>query len=1394
MAYVYLVLYFVTKTLAASIIQELGNVYLIKNETFQANLNDYFEGEFLNFSVYYDKTAESYLLGEYFFGLNLTYPVVEDDEYGVVAVHTYFDIGIVLCAKNMQVYFFHVNLMTGIIEFAGNLSIQSELEQSEIIDGVIVDDFAYVAVRGIERINGSEFYANEVICIKTSNFMDYYTIPTWNVKYLDELSMSIESKMFLAFWGELYNQSIIFLYSIDQGCLSLLYEINQFSINNSTEPQTLSILDLFLHKNQIFVLDKNFGVIVYEYIDMTVSNKIVPIVHFGHYIRFSKNNLQVASLLKFGIVMDTGIIVVDISLLIVNNYIEVGVSGDTQCQISNPYLFVYSNEMAELYVIRIYDYEYSTLHLIPYNNSLGPAIILRDSRGYILIKLIQNEVQHYILNFTENILEVSSEHNSTIIVSAQDHKSTINSTMHIKIIEDLFTIYPIYNYRETDPDSLNQMVYLDGIGYQAPLNISTTFSGWNYSTSIYSFRNEVLDYVLLETFPVNLLENLQFNRNYTSGCLTSMLYTINSDGVYMNESLIIDDKYPIQIIRVVDSIAVLYSNYTLYYEINNGSVINATYNSSCASVFKSVFTFIFCSDTEKLLIIQSTVVKRNYLLKFITNGENIIDVSYIKNDLKIGDYLYLLTNTHVYFYLFYKGSLSIEKIVKSNASFITHGEQFLYFIGENIEVYNSFLDTHIKTIPLNAVPTSIYNHKDVLYVQLPGEFYVFNGVAPVIQSLIYSEPTNNCQVHQSRLNTILLLCQDSGTIFKDLCDVTSCYPEYKIKYTVIEPSAINEGDQDIIISATLNGVNSIVYQNILHTLNTYSLVLNFDQSNLPSSLFIIDYDQSLTIALSDKFEGFNINYMLYINNTRVETVNPWLSLSPRVINNYYLSNPDQTFLDHQYLKNENVVLVLCTNSIILYKVDESFRLNSTFTPQVIKIIYEYEYLPFEGGCSSIKYVSTKNNLALFALSCYEIARGDVYFDGYLSRVASKVYLLVFFELNIDDYTLNSVENKPMSHPIDWLIIITSSMTKFAIVCIDYITTIVTESNANNNIYSYVGTWDRSISLTKFKSVNFNTLGLARMRVNCADGYYDTNVDSIGMLYLYVTDKFYGIRVIEISQNNASLIWQISYTTDIVISIGICGNTLFLLTGWTDIDQYFIDNFYIPHFYTTFQPSYNSNYKGVSSVISCSSYYRPKYLAIYIYSVPDNFYQLRFIDLKTSVYGSYIKFFNLTGNTNPNYKAQSLFVTENMVTALGGQSGELFTFLISDLEITFPQMNTAEYKDMVKIWGSNSFELMIEYNNEYNEKNSSKYLIKRLGPSSDDDDDGNDDSKNLWWIWLIGAFVLVVLVVVSFVMYKRVFGNNRKKAEQVEMKDIISFVGRYKNPRMSMMSLVSNGDL
>ena len=1372
------------KILAASIKKELGTVFIYQNETFQANLNEYFEGNFLNFSVYNDETNDAYLLGDFDFGLNFAYSV-EDFADSVLAVYTKYEVGTVICAKGMKVYVFSVNLVTGSVNFTFSLNIKSDLGQASIIDVGLGDNIAFLMVNGIEmELNGSEYRVNEIFYISLLVPQNYSKLSAWDIKYLESPSMFIEASSLLTFWGKLNDTDIIFIYKINTNYINLLYQITSCNILNSTQTHDLDILDLFLYQNQVYVLDKNFGLVVYQYYENVISNKIIPLIHDGQFIRFSKINYQAASLTDFAIVMDTGIVVINLIDFHIMNFIQLNNTADFQCQISSSYLFLYSSELGELEIIKIDDYVVSSLHLIPYPKDFGSAILIKDSVGYLVIKLIHNEIQIYSLAFTENILEVKCEGNLTIFVMASDDESYIGSFLHILIIEDLYSIYQISNFRATNPDLLNQNVYLDGLGYQAELSVSNYFSGWNYTTTIYSYRDLNFDYNITYYYPVTLAEEVKFVRNYTSGCFTGNIFTINPGGFYKNETLIIPDLNPKSVVKEYDSILILYPSYILFYDINKGIQHNKTFPSSCTSVFKSFFTYTFCSDTKILIIIENAKEKFAYLLSYITESDEIIDVTFIKNDVEIGNYLYLLTRTHAYLYIQINQSLKLIKKIVSDAKFITHGLMFLYIVGENILVYDFFLQGVFKIIPLPCIPTSIYNHRDVLYVQLIDEFYVFNGLAPIIQSLIFVKSLNNCEVLQSNVYSIFLLCQNSGIIYNERCGVR-CYPQYTIRYTVANPSVINTGNLISIITAELNSPNSSFNQFITHNVNTYSLVLQFDQSSFSSNMFIIDYNKEVVLSLSNKFAGFNINYTLYLNNTKVESTNPWLTLSPRVINNNYLNLDGEKFKDHEYLRYTNIVLVLCELSILICEVDDTFESDAINTPKIIKIIGQDEYFPIDGTCTSIKYIATKDNLAAFLLVCHEYLEGSFYFDGRLSPISTRINYLVFIVLDTERFELNSLMRVGIDHNIDWIEIISSSLTSFAIICIDYLATVITEENANNNLYAYAGTWQGTLKLTKLQSINFSTLNLLRMRMTCADGIYISKPGNLGILYIYLTDKYYGIRILAITQEYGKLIGNVEYTDDIVISVGVCGNTLFVLTEWTDIDQYFIDSNYIPRFYTTFQPSYSTNYKGVSSVISCSSYYRPRYLAIYIYSVSDQCYQLRLIDLKTSIYASYIKFFTLTGNSNSYYKARSLFITEYMVTALGGKSAELFTFFISDLEITFPKLSNNEYEKMVKKWKGNSFELMIGYQNEYNHKNSSKYLVTRIGP--DHDDDSDQDQNNFWWLWIIGSVILVILVVVSFLLYKKVIGNSRQKTEKVEMKDIVSFVGR-KNPRMSMMSL------
>jgi hypothetical protein len=345
-----------------------------------------------------------------------------------------------------------------------------------------------------------------------------------------------------------------------------------------------------------------------------------------------------------------------------------------------------------------------------------------------------------------------------------------------------------------------------------------------------------------------------------------------------------------------------------------------------------------------------------------------------------------------------------------------------------------------------------------------------------------------------------------------------------------------------------------------------------------------------------------------------------------------------------------------------------------------------------------------------------------------------------------------------------------------------------ETITNNNAYIYNASWKGTVSIQLLNVVNFYSLSLSNFQVTCADGIYFSSEDceSSITLYAYLSDKLFGLRVVKITKDSVELLSNLEYSkAELLTSVGVCGNSLFVLSAYTYIDQYFIDKNFLPKFYITFQPSYDGGFVGVNSVISCSTYYKPRYLAIYLFSAANNSYQMRLVDLQVNLYSSYIKFIDIPASTNLNYKGQSLFITENLITVLGASQGMFSTYLISDLQMTFPVMNYSQYKKMKNQLGSNKFNLKIIYSNQYNKKSSSNYLVTRLGPD-DNDDDGDGSSAKLWWLWVVFSIVALILSIVTFTLYKKYFGR-KKNQQEISSKSLISTVELNRRGRMSLMT-------
>lgn len=654
-------------------------------------------------------------------------------------------------------------------------------------------------------------------------------------------------------------------------------------------------------------------------------------------------------------------------------------------------------------------------------------------------------------------------------------------------------------------------------------------------------------------------------------------------------------------------------------------------------------------------------------------------------------------------------------------------------------------------------------------MQIGETIYMINGNTPIIESLSAIIPAKACQVFPS-VSSVLVLCQDSAQVYSDDC-LKYCQSKYSINFFIQNPLNITNGTTELTTTCHISSKSSNLSLNSYFKLFTYSLILIFNYTDLDNTTFFIDYNKESAISLNNYFEGFDLEYELYVNNSIIKDPSFPLQLKQRVVDFTYFNSTEYIFIDHDIIPYTEIILILCNDSILIMPNWVPITETIPYNLQILEKIPQSEYFNQNGSCTSINYVSTKGSFSLFVLNCHQLAEyGYFYMNENITKVAAAEFIVVL-EFDIEQLLVSRSYSHGINHFINWAKIVTSSNSCFAILAIDVINEQALLFSINNNLMVYSVCWKKEIVLTHLATINFCKLKLPRMQVVSVDGLYLATSDcSIeGTLYLYISDLFYGLRVLRIHNKKLVLQSNIVYSNDRVISIALCGNLVFSLSQLGFIDIFFIKGSHSLAFYQTMQPASNNLFEGASSYFSCSSYYKPQYLAVYLISKTEEFYQLRLIDIKSQSFTTYFKFIDLPINGRSfEYKAKSVFINDSVFTVLGVNSGEFFTYLLSDIVFVLSSMNVSEYESLIRQYKTDSFEVHIGYSNRYLKKNSTKFTIGWIGPGEKDSD--KDYSNESWWIFVVASAVLVLVTLVSFVIYKKVIGK-KNKIRQEELNSI-----------------------
>ena len=626
--------------------------------------------------------------------------------------------------------------------------------------------------------------------------------------------------------------------------------------------------------------------------------------------------------------------------------------------------------------------------------------------------------------------------------------------------------------------------------------------------------------------------------------------------------------------------------------------------------------------------------------------------------------------------------------------------------------------------------------------------------------------------------SVLLIKNNSAKVYKHICENT-CHNKFLIDFKSIDSDRSTQGTFNLSLVANVRGLNSIQTVNYSFNILLYSFEIFFDDSELIKNGIIHDYSQKLHYSLEGKFKGYDISCKLYSNNTFIEESSFPIQINNGVSNTTY-KNEDYVFIDHDIIKDAGLILILSIDSLLVIDFNEKDTLKQL---KALSIIPYSEFFPY-GECLSINLISIKGTKALFLLECIETRMVNYYSKESTSSYTIKSNNFLFILFDIILLKITKVSKFGVNHEISWMNVITSSSSCFIILCLDKVNKKTYTKLMNNNLIVYVGSWKNEISLDLLSIINFSTLNLTMMQINSADAVYisNPNCEGNGIVYLYLSDQFYGIRSIIIEEMSIIIGEGFKLYSESIFSLGICGSLLYTLSNLTYIHYFFIKKDHNLEYEYSFQPFYEEDLGWSGSPISCSSFYRPKYIAVYYKFESGSQYQLRIIEINSPIDSSYIKFIDVHYYKHV-FKAKSRFISENILTVLNQVPQELSILNISRPGLEINSINETEYNNLIKQNGGNKFYLKILYFNSLIKKNSSEFLVILKSPQSSFSSDSTNDNKLIVICACVG--ISIAIIVAAWITYKKIIGR-KKKNEDIENKSIIDLIHFPQRGRLGLL--------
>ncbi|CAG9330669.1 unnamed protein product [Blepharisma stoltei] len=1394
----YLIILFFVSSL--SIRKEFETLYLLETEFSEIKLSDYFAGENLRYSIE-DRNSSSDLATiqsahEFDLVSFLPYPNSRKTLPSESFTTWISDSNQIIVWFNAnQIVLYIISLITGEATEIWNWKIESEYQNLQIQETRYLSKLQCILIwaKQQEHLEGSIVWRNDFYVMDVNN-LNYPTSPTWTnfsePTYSSKLVLPyVEDSSYFPIYCEFENDpsisNSIYIYfltdALDQPIL--VQSISEY-YSVFLSQQKLSIVGALMDYSKISVLDANFGLIIFKYsFTMTfIEDGVEDLRHLG-----TLRSMTALSLRKIFIFSDIGI------SLYIRNIVK---ESSLRFHLKNNQNLNWTNiqESSNYYFIQSHD----SLSVVD-KNSASPEVMLSiditnlgtleqiNSKllffsslhlGLYCARFEKAGLKVYKVSIKGWSLKVHGNSTSVVKVKATDFfGASVTSNLHvISVKKQSQEIFPNEKGSWEKQESL--IIYENKTGFI--LDVNSYFLGPNLK---FDFKFPELKQFHFELSPRNkltLLKNLTLPeeiKNFATFPRYSWIY-FYQDRIYIesmsnpNVNWTIETSNPIKATTEIWDNAFIYrqSDEGVYFisiaSISSLSIIHEFETGMECLLFSLCRNIIICGNRDKIetyIFIESRSKKIDTLTvaeldnNFHWNAENLL--------ANYNNY-----NNQIYIYLFdpNQGVLAVNILSRGQFSQIlelkSHGIKFIvssdYFIGlvydEKIDIYKGPWE-YWKTILIepNLKIVSHFARDYLVYLYTKDRLFIYDINLPTFGALYYSIEMKISD-HFSYANDGSELVnfhseteEKYAEIYTVSCEVdrfyySSCILNYEINIFVSDWKEIKEPSYSMNFSVIAYNEENQLQRSFPLNIEVENLWNNSEKWEISRS---IPYNENYEFDFSKVFFGQDMEKSLNLNGNYLSSSDKNLLpvfLTQRIEQVGEANNlKGRTIYSHTVIPHAGIVVITSETGFIIKNIT-GFSNETLLIP--IQESQELQNLV----CKQIEsFAALKETKALIVTICTYKVRHTVFYSMRPTDLVENVNAIIFWEF--DYCSLSFYQSKLLRIPteIDFLRLATLDQNNFEIIVFARCNSL---GHPFSDLWRLKGNWiESNVNLYDVEKINVLSLGLENICISLVD----YKIKDRETVYWYMVDWLYGIRVIEARTNLPSIIAGGLKNSKLrkFLSMGICGNLLYLSEGGLKMESHQIENYanitkvkYAEYL----SSSINFGYAKAAPII-CSDDGR---YAVFQLSQPNKNLSLSIFDINANANSNFIGkiILSLDHYSDP----VSIRFIDNSTISIAMRYQSLYrSYKINKDHLIFPEMNESEYKKMIEKWGTKDFNMFITAVNENNAMNTSTISFTRENKSLE----SNLRRKNSFLIGIIP--VLIIIFMLGFYLIKKIQKSKMK---------------------------------